>query len=51
MLLHSQRLNRIRKGVHNNEDVKVLQTRLVLGGTVDLPASPFDTALTLYPVE
>ena len=35
--------------MHTNEDVKVLQTRLVSGGTVDLLASPFDTALTLYP--
>ena len=45
----SEILNRIRTGVHTNEDVKVLQTRLVSGGTVDLLASPFDTALTLYP--
>ena len=45
----SEILNRIRTGVHTNEDVKVLQTRLVSGGAVDLLASPFDTALTLYP--
>ena len=45
----SEILNRIRTGVHTNEDVKVLQTHLVSGGTVDLLASPFDTALTLYP--
>ena len=45
----SEILNRIRTGVRTKEDVKVLQTRLVLGGTVDLLASPFDTALTLYP--
>ena len=45
----SEILNRIRTGVHTNEDVKVLQTRLVSGGTVDLLSSPFDTALTLYP--
>ena len=45
----SEILNRIRTGVHTNEDVKVLQTHLVSGGTVDLLASPYDTALTLYP--
>ena len=45
----SEIFNRIRTGVHTNEDVKVLQTCLVSGGTVDLLASPFDTALTLYP--
>ena len=45
----SEILNRIRMGVHTKEDVKVLQMRLVSSGTVDLVASPFDTALTLYP--
>ena len=45
----SEILIRIRTGVHINEDVNVLQKRLVSGGTVDLLASPFDTALTLYP--
>ena len=35
--------------MHTNEDVEVLQTRLVLDDTVDLLAPPFDTALRLYP--
>ena len=45
----SEILNRIRTGMHTNEDMKVLQTRLVSSGNVDLLAPPFDTALRLYP--
>ena len=36
-------------GVHTNEDIKVLQMRLVSSGNVDLLTPPFDTALRLYP--
>ena len=42
-------LNRVRIGNHTVEDVKVLHTRLLSSGSVDLLAPPFDTALRLYP--
>ena len=42
-------LNRLRIGNHTVEDVKVLHTRLLSSGSVDLLAPPFETALRLYP--
>ena len=45
----SQILNRLRKGEHTADDIKVLEGRLVSDKSVDLSAPPFDTALRLYP--
>ena len=42
-------LNHVRIGNHTVEDVKVLHTRLLCSGSMDLLAPPFDTALRLYP--
>ena len=42
-------LNHVRMGNHTVEDVKVLHTRLVFSGSVDLLAPSFDTALRMCP--
>jgi ATP-dependent DNA helicase PIF1 len=47
--LFSQILNRIRIGEQNDEDIKIIQRRLVSNGDIHLSAHPFDTALRLYP--
>ena len=47
--LFSQILNHIRIGEQNDEDIKIIQRRLVSNGDIHLSAHPFDTALRLYP--